>query len=408
MNVEKFQCVTDWLDSVATRRTGSQETRDFYIAKLTEYCSWRNTTPDQLLKEDVPYRKGKKKTVAERNVIGYFQYLLKERVNKYTGKKGLGRDTAKGIYGVLRSFFHANEVVFYDKTPAGGSKARSSYSLPKDKVKQTLDATNLPTKYAITGLAGTGMRPADFIKLTYGDVQEDYEAGEVRLYIEKDSQKEDLRFGVFLSRQATYYLRLMLQERQRKGERITKDTMLLAHVQEVWEGAISKSQLRRMLKDAGERVGLHITPKLFRKNFRTLASPVIGREAVCKMAAWTIAGVGGHYFLPPKEEALKTYRRIEEFFIYEQEKTQEEQGVQNLINFAIAQGLPSDRAEDLRKTFRSERLTEEEVAKRLHVELKQVDREGGGLAFEVQARKALADIVLGAIKDVKEKLAEKS
>jgi len=30
----------------------------------------------------------------------------------------------------------------------------------------------------------------------------------------------------------------------------------------------------------------------------------------------------------------------------------------------------------------------------------------GGLPFELQARKALADIVLGAIKDVKERLAQ--
>ena len=394
MNMKDFQCVTDWLNEVTTRRTGSNGTKKRYIKGLGKYCVWRNMTPEELLKEDVPYRKGKKMTVAEMNVTKYFQFQ--------TTDGGLMRTTAKSVYGILRSFFRFNEVVFYGKTPSAGSKAKASYSLPKDKVMQTVDLANLPTKYAITGLAGTGMRPGDFIKLVYGDVKQDYEADAGRLYVEKDSEKEDLKFGVFLNRQATKYLRLMLEGGKRKGQKINNNTPLMTHSIEGYEGFITEGHLRWMIKSAGERVGLYITPKFFRKNFRTLASPVIGRDAVCKMAAWTIPGVGGHYFLPPKEECLKTYRQIEDLFTYEEKKTTEEQAVDNLINFAISQGLPPPHAEELRKMYRVERLTQEEVALRLREELKQVGKEAGGAPFQVEAAKQLAQMFRLALRELKE------
>jgi len=151
---------------------------------------------------------------------------------------------------------------FYGKTPSAGSKAKASYSLPRDKVTQTVDLANLPIKYAVTGLAGTGLRPGDFIKLVYGDLREDYEADAVRLYVEKDSEKEDLRFGVFLNRQATKYLRLMLEGRKRKGQKINNNTPLMTHSIEGYDGFITEGHLRWMIKTAGKRVGLHLTPKL--------------------------------------------------------------------------------------------------------------------------------------------------
>jgi len=46
---------------------------------------------------------------------------------------------------------------------------------------------------------------------------------------------------------------------------------------------------------------------------------------------------GGNYFLPPKQEALKTYRRIETLFTYDEEvKSDEEKQLEALINTAIA------------------------------------------------------------------------
>jgi len=392
MNVEESQVVKDWLNDIAMRGTGADATQRLYIRRLQEYCDWRKMNPDELLTEDVPQRKGKKKTVAEQNVTKYFQFYTQTHE----------RTTAKTMYGVLRSFFRFNEVIFYSKTPTAGSKAKSSLSLSKDKIKEVIDLAKLPTKYAITGLAGSGLRPGDFVKLMYGDVRKDYEVGEPRLYVEKMSDKEDLNFGVFLSRQATHYLRLMIEARKRKGEKMNNKSPLLAHTQTGWDGHITKGQLGRMVKQAGERAGIYLTPKMFRKNFRTLASPVIGRDAVCKMAAWTIPGVGGHYFLPSKDDCLESYRKIEDMFIYEGRKTNKQQAVENVLNFAIAQGVSIEELNKVRNIARTRKLEPDEVAKLLQPLIKQVRSVAGGAPFKIEAAKQLAEIFRLAIKEIKE------
>jgi len=406
-----FQCVQDWLLDVATRRTGSKEARRTYLERLTDYCNHRQLNPDELLAEgDKVASRKRRTTVAEVELDRYFHWLTTEKVivrGKRKGENGLSRSTAKTLYGSIRSFFRSNEIPFFSKTPGGGSKAKSSLSLSKADIKKVVDASSLRVKYALCGLACTGLRPGDFVKLTYGDIQQDYEAGEQRLYIEKISEKEDLRFGTFLSRQARGFVCMLIEQRKRDGEVITNDTPLLDHVSRDERGKpISEDQLARIVKDAGERVGLHLTPKMFRKNFRTQASPVIGRDAVCKMAAWTIPGVGGNYFLPPREKCLELYRKIENLFTYEEEKSMEEHAVENVLNFAIAQGIPTEKGEEIRHMAWEKQLRADEVAQIIRPLVRQLRGQGGGLPFELQARKALADIVLGAVKDVKERLAQ--
>jgi len=406
----KLRTVQDWLDEVATRRTGSKGTQCVYLKRLANYCNWRKKTPAELLEEDVPYRPGKKMTVAEQELTRYFRWLETEKVaerGKHKGQKGLGRSTALSIYGTIRSFFRYNEVLFYGKTPASGSKAKPSISLPPEKLRAAVDSTDLRGKYSICGLASTGMRPGDFVVLVYGDVKEDYEAGELRLYVEKMSNKEDLMFGVFLSRQATRYLRLMLEERKRAGEKIMKATPLLAHKLEGMTGPISEDQLARIVKDAGEKVGMHLTPKMFRANFRTLASPKVGRDATCKMAAWTIPGVGGHYFLPPKDKCLESYRKIEELFMYEaDQKTAEEQQVENLINYCIAERIPMAKIEEIRKVWRTKHLKPDEVAELIRPLIRQARTEAGGLPYQKVLQKELEELFVGVIKGVKKRMAE--
>lgn len=60
------------------------------------------------------------------------------------------------------------------------------------------------------------------------------------------------------------------------------------------------------------------------------------------------------------------------------------------------------RAEDLKKIFREEKLTQEEMAKRLREELKQIGKEAGGAPFQVEAAKQLAQMFRLALKELKE------
>jgi len=194
----------------------------------------------------------------------------------------------------------------------------------------------------------------------------------------------------------------MLEERKGEGKKINDNTPLLTHSVRGYEGFITEGHLRWMVKTAGERVGLYITPKLFRKNFRTLASPVIGRDAVCKMAAWTIPGVGGHYFLPPKEECLKSYRQIEELFIYEEKKTRKEEAIETVLRFARAQGVSLEQLNETRNVARLKKLDADEVAELIRPLIRQARHEAGGAPFQVEAAKQLAQMFRLALEELKE------
>ena len=61
-------------------------------------------------------------------------------------------------YRILRSFFRYNEVFVVKKTPSGGSKAKSSLELPREKQIAAAEGNDMREKFAICRGTSTGMR----------------------------------------------------------------------------------------------------------------------------------------------------------------------------------------------------------------------------------------------------------
>jgi len=120
------------------------------------------------------------------------------------------------------------------------------------------------------------------------------------------------------------------------------------------------------------------------------------------MAGWTLPGVGKHYVLPSPEDCLKNYLAIENLLTFEPKVVSDkEQQIQNLINFALAQGLPSEKAQQMKVVFRQKASSPEEAAKMIREQLKQV-QPAGGIAFQQQAGQVMADILREALRQLKE------
>ena len=399
--LKDFKTVQHWLRKVRVERTGSEKTIAMYLKRFGPFINWVKMTPDELVTEAERQEKAGNKKWAEEKAIEYFDYLTRAD----EGPK-LARTTAQTSYGAIRSFFRHNDIIFYGKTPQATIMTRTKLPSREDLLKVWKSA-DIDEKQALSILR-SGFRPEDAVALTYGDVKEDYESGADRLYIEKVSEKEDLWFAVYLTKEATDITRLKLEQRKKAGEVFNDNTPLISRQRELGK-PISTDMLWRIVKGAGERVGVKLMPKMFRKWFRTNASPVIGRDATMKMGGWTIPGVGRHYFLPSKKECLKNFLRMERLLLFEEpRRTELETEKQRAITILEKAGV------DWRVVLRSRKVktTEEEVRVLNEIigELLKVKKEpiGGGLPFELQARKALADILYGAVEDVKKRLAEKS
>lgn len=319
--IRESQTVKDWLKIVRSESTGSDETSKIYVRKLWQFCNWIEKTPEDLVAEaSKHYREEiglQKKSWAEMRTIDYFEFQTKER------KPPLARTTAKTDYGVLRSFFRANGILFIGKTPEATVRTRS-IQIDDADLDKFWRLTTPQEKLPIAILRSTGWRPEDVTDLTYGDVKKDYERNEKRIYIEKISEKEDIWVATFLTEEATALLHLAIDQRIRNDDNMTEITKIFTY---------EKKQLSQYVKQASERAGVKLTPKTFRKLFRTRCSPIIGRDAVSRMAGWTIQGVGKNYDLPPREETLKRFLQVENLLTFEKRIAVDEEAQKaNMLN----------------------------------------------------------------------------
>jgi hypothetical protein len=343
----------NWLDEVIAERTGSERTKEAYLDRIIPFVQYMDMTPAEIIAkgaEEVKKEQAGKlqrKTWADREALAFFNWLQKQKTK--TGKAWT-RLAAKNAYGTVRSFLRYNGFTFKGKTPIAPSL--STTKLPSNQ--QMSEAWKMATpaqRLAVGILRSTMWRPEDILALTYGDLQAQYDPQ--RFYIEKVTRKEELPVGVYLTAEATEMVRLHIRKAYGDKKPEPKERIL----------PYGYDALLKLVQRFGQNVRLKLSPKYFRKMGRTRCSPVIGQDAVFKMAGWALPGVGRNYMLPSPEDTLKSYMEIEALLTFQPKAvTEKEQVIENLIMTAVAQGLPLEQAKQMRTIFRVKALTTEEAA----------------------------------------------
>jgi integrase len=383
----------NWLEEVKGERTGSERTAGTYLDLIVPFCQFMNATPAEIVAKGAEETKKdeigglQRKTWADRTALAFFNWL-QEKAKTKKGKPWT-RQAAKGAYGCVRSFLRYNGFQFKGKTPI--AQTQTTTKLPSNE--QLASAWKMATqaqKLACGLLRSTMWRPEDILALTYDDLQEQYDAQ--RFYIEKVTQKEELPVGVYLTAETTEIVRLTM--RKRYGDKKPKPTdrvldynynNLLVHVQ-----------------NFGENVGLAMSPKYFRKMGRTRCTPVIGQDALFKMAGWALPGVGRNYVLPSPEDTLKCYLQIETLLTFEPKAVSDkEQRRDSLIDAAIAEGiLTPEVAQMVRNVWREKALSPEEAAVEI-AKMRKQHKPAGMLNSEQVAAREFAKILMEALKQVR-------
>jgi len=383
-SLEEFESVDRWLTELHSGTTGSAGTVATYLRRLEKFCKWAKMNPDEL----VAKAKAESKW-AEKLVKRYFRHLT---------ESGLARTTARSIYGSLRSFFVYNDIPFFSKMPIATVATRTVIP-DKNELVKVFEAADLQQKVIMVILNDTGMRQSDAANLKVGDLEK---VGE-RYYIEKVSVKEDLWFAVCLTKAGTRILDMYFDFRMRMGEKVAENSPVITS--RINHGEfISANMIYREVADAGEKVGVKLSPKIFRKRFRTEASPLIGRDAVCKMGAWAIPGAGRHYYLPPKAKTVELYTIIEPTLALERVtstadlKAQREIAAQMLKAAGFDPELLLKKAKVKGLKAEAQYLTSY-VGKMLR---KKVEPEAGGLSAQQQLANVIAEAFKMALKQLQQ------
>lgn len=384
----------NWLEEVKGERTGSERTCLAYLDLIVPFCQYMDMTPAEIIAKGTIEQKKEaagdlqRKTWGDHTTLAFFNWIQTQKTKK---DKTWTRSSAKSAYGAVRSFLRYNGFTFKGKTPI--AQTQTITKLPSnEQLAAAWKIASLPQKLACGLLRSTIWRPEDVLALTCGDLQEQYDAK--RFYIEKVTQKEQLPVGVYLTAETTELVRLMIRKQYGDAKPKASDRILNCDY----------DALLKIVQRFGENAGLTLSPKYFRKMGRTRCTPVIGEDAVFKMAGWAMRGVGRNYMLPSPEDTLKCYLQIEALLTFEAKVVSDkEQQVQNLINFAIAQGLPPEKAAQMATIFREKAVSPDEAAIEIRNVLKQV-QPAGMLSSEQVAAQQFAKILMMAIKQVKEEM----
>lgn len=398
--------IVEWFDRVKKNGTGSSGTLGLYLHDIRDFLAFAKMTPEEILTTAAEKLREESKSGLQKET--WAETLTTSFFNAEC-KKG-ARTSAKRKYGAVRSFFRSHGLLFTGKTPDATTET-APLRVYEDELTKFWNAASLQEKQVVSALRSTGWRPSELVDtggregkvrkgITYGDIKKDLERGEKRLYFERVSKKESIWIATFFSVEATNITRLVLEQRKNAGEVFTDETRIFPY---------GEAQLAQYVRQAAERVGLKITPKTFRKMFRTRCESIIGKEAVYRMAGWTIPGVGKVYNLPPREETLKRFLQIERLITFEQTPASSDDARKEaVLTFAKMVGYSEDKIEDMRARFRRgvttpDELDEIEKALQGEVEkIKHANFAAGGQSFQQAASNELAKIIIDALKKVKE------
>lgn len=382
----------EWLDSM------KKSSRHTYLTAWKYFLEYAGMTGDQILadrRKDTEYR-------WEKKVIEFKDWMI--------DVKKVAETTAATSAGAARSFFayHRTELEFRRAESARLAEAKPKYEdyrFNKEDLAKMASVADLTEKYVLLAGKSFGLRAGDFLALARGDL-EAYIDRPVPISIDAYStQKESVPAYPFIDADAEPIIKLMLQKMEREG-RTAADERILTYTDTI--------QLTRIVQRLTERAGIKIGNKrvrfhCLRKFLTDRLSSHMSESKWKQIVGKTIsegAYVSGDSLREDYERAMAETCFTE---VVSAEEVELRVAKRLLEGQLKAAGLDPRRIlRERAKMRRSALTTAEEVTALQEVLSKKQGPKGGGLPFEVQARKALADIVLGAIKDVKKKLADEN
>jgi integrase len=206
---KQFECVNPWLDSIYTYGTGSLGTQYLYPKQLCYFLSFANLNPDELIKiaREHPDR-------------------LEDLVNGYTRQrreKGRSDNTTLTTLAIVKSFLRENDVDVRVRGPRRPGILRKT--ITKDELKALMTYANLRLRAFVTVMKDCGLSPVDVLKLKYGDIRKDLEAGKIPIKISMIRTKTKMVIETFLGPDAVRYLKDYLEYRKGGTEKIPREEL---------------------------------------------------------------------------------------------------------------------------------------------------------------------------------------
>ena len=375
------KALNDWLNAQ------KKQTRYQYKSHWRRFAEYTGMNGDQILED----RKKDKEHKWERKILAFKEWLLTE--------KGLSEYSATANIMAIRGFFAFYYVdLKYRRTEAErlGERTRKTedYQFMREELQYMAKIGNLQEEYVIVVGKSFGLRAGDFLKLTRGDL-EPYLDREIPISIgELGTKKRKAKACPFIDADALPVIKKMIRQMDIEGRTAPTERILTFK---------TKAQLSNILKSVAVRAGINPGNKIIR--FHCLRKYLSDRLASYMAESKWKQIIGKRI----DEKAYISPDLLRNDYIRTMADTCWT-GILGDVEKRVKIELLKAKAKDLGLTEADikDYLTKmdlDEFDEFLHKQAVERSKQpiGGGLPFETQAKKALAEIILGAFEEIKKK-----
>ena len=365
--------------------------RNIYKHHWRRFLEFTEMTGNQILED----RQKDKEFAWEKKVITFRGWLLDQKLSTASAKTAVG--TVRSFFG-----FHRMELKFRRgeaRRLTEHQRKYEDYVFTRDDLQRMAQVADLQGKYVVTAGKSFGLRVGDFRRMTRGDL-EPYLDREVPISIGAyGTKKEMVKAYPFIDSDALPIIRLMIAQMDREGRTAPTDRILTLK---------SNVQLSRILKSLATEAGINVGNMVVR--FHCLRKFLIDRlSSVTSESKWKQI-VGKKI----SEKAYVSEMDLAECYAKAMSQTcwtglEVSDRLKTAKN--LAKTLLGATEAEIQEWFRRcDAKTPEEQTKVIDDEIQKhfMTHErnppiGGGLPFEIQAKKALAEIILGAFEEIKKR-----
>ena len=356
------------------------------------FLAFTEMTGNQILES----RKIDTESLWEKKTLAFKDWILTQK--RRNGKNYSG-GTATTYAIAVRGFFgyHRQDLKFRTSERTRLTefeRETEDYRFSRENLKAMHDIADLQGKYIVTVGKSFGLRVGDFLKLTRGDL-EPYLDREVPISLgEISTKKEKVKACPFIDSDALPIIKAMIQQMNMEGRTDPSERMLQIGAEQ------ANNILQKLTKQAGIKIG---NKKVrFHSLRKYLSDRLASHMAESKWKQIIGKKIDEKAYISPdllrddyaRAMADTCWAGIPETDI---EKRMTIAILKRDMEARVKQyGLTKD---DLKEMFVTFDLEDYEKWLREHPEMNQPI--GGGLPFEVQAKKALAEIILGAFEELK-------
>jgi len=303
--VHRWESGRKWFARLEAKKGSPETTLQSYAIGLYFFAEFKQKDPDTLITE---YKAAAGNFLDD--TLDQIETDLDLFMNFLVTTRNIKRSSAGVYHTAIQSWLRHNAKSLRG-LPTPKTYSETIPPIKMEDLKEVLREMDARETAFTMILKDTGMSRAEAVKLTWGQIKEDFERGEQYVHLAVRRQKEHVDYDTFFGPNAVEALKTYLRQRQEAGEKL-KDTTPIFAARGAAGIGLGVNGLGELYIRLTDKTGIKITTHRLRKFFETYMALEVRHPLILKywMGHKVKSGksdIEGRYIIPPVPEQKKLY-----------------------------------------------------------------------------------------------------